>query len=360
MPGPITSLFDDLIKEIVETFYRFLVMTIGGLLIPFAKHTKRFWPGMLSLESRFSSLSFLLIWTFLSFSLILGNLAAIPNAIVEKKPNYSTLYILILSFSLVIFIEAIQRCCFFLIRNRIRRKLYPPIIRICIGIIAFGSFAIFTLEVSLGRNPAMDIIFGGIRWWSPASIQTLLLWNFPILFFGPLILFASSLAIITKKLLNPKRHILAIFLSLATILVIPSIILTVANQLFLKIRPIMSRLFPEPQTAITQVGTQCHIDGTNSVTVSSYLLLLNSPSIVASGDWFDVIALNHETGTFEHVGTGIPKEKIVLTNTSYVPFHFTLDRPISAPTSGTSGFECDLRLNISLRGEPLPIPGRGD
>jgi hypothetical protein len=186
------SLLDNIIKGIFGTSYRLGGLTVGTLLIPFVRRTKRLWPTIVATESRFSSLSFLTSWTFLTFSLMTNAYISIPSAFLIKKTSYPVLHIIIVTFGFVTIVDLLLRLCCSFISSPVRRRLYEPMLRLGLGVISFGAAVDALLYLGGGWGASL------------AQIRFFPLFDRPIAYVSLLSPFAAPLAIITIKVLKPR------------------------------------------------------------------------------------------------------------------------------------------------------------
>lgn len=357
-----SSLFDDLISGIVNTTYRFVGLTVGTLLIPFVKRTKHFWPAMIASESRLSSLSVFLIWTFCALSLITGDLKNVPSVLLVKQTNYPIIYILIITFVLVVIVDLSLRLCCLFIQNTVRRRLYMSVMRLCLSAIAFGAFADLEAELLLGRFPAAELFFGGLDL-SPTKIQTLFIvpgfGGFPIIAVFLVALFALPLAVIINKVARVKSAKIAVLAMFGIMVFIPIILCNLALQVFFRTNSLVTSLLPRPAVHIAQLNTSCDAREGKVFRANSYLILLGEKSYVLTGASFTAsINDGYANGlpVEKDIGTGSAEQSVIIGDSQFTPVQLNMNPSMEAPNLNESHFECSLSLARSLQDlEPMRI-----
>jgi hypothetical protein len=349
--------FDGLVKEIVETPYRLIGLTIGTLIIPFVKRTKRFWPAMVASESRLSSLSVFIIWTFGAFSLITGTLSSVPEVLLIKRTNYPILYILIVTFIVVIIADLALRLCCSFIHNTVRRRFYTPILRLSLAAISFGAFADLLTEVFLGRFPAAELFFSKTNWF-PTAFQAVPVNGLEVVYLIPLAFFGLPLAVVTNKIIGGKSIARKLLTFLCIALFIPVALTNLAYQVYFKSNEAISSILPSPKIGIIQMNTVCDVTGDRLVTVRSYLMLVNTSSYVLAGSNFIAIGDVYEGKRYvlKRIAQGRFDQTIILTNSTFmrVQLAMDLDQDVSKPTEPLT---CRLALSDPLE-EKRPMSVR--
>jgi hypothetical protein len=350
------SLFDDVIRGIFDTAYRFAGLTVGILAIPFMSKTKRFLRAVIAAEAHLSSLSVLTIWTFATYSLPTGTFVSVPNAFLAKETNYPIIYVLITTFIFVLIVDLVLRLCCSSIRNSVRRRLYISLLRLSLGAIAFGAFVTVLMDISLGHIPGFEIFFGKAVWSEPTSFQAVMVGGLPVFYLIPMFLFALPLTVVARKLMKSRRLIQRVPAMIAIVVLVPVVLLNLGVYLYLQSAAVIANVLPEPRTGIAQRQTSCLIqDG--RIIASSYLMLLNSKSDVLAGSFLSVSVPtydSHGSRNLKYIGKGSYDQKFILSDSQFVPVQLSVETAADAVIPSKSPFECTLGLLTTIANpEPL-------
>lgn len=150
--------FDGLVRGIVLTFYDIVVLSLASLAFPFVRKTKRFWPGVLSISRRVSSLTLLLIWSSIFFSLFGNDLPGLVTRFATNRDAGSkSLQIIFSALVSTVLIDIAVRSLSILIKNPVRRNVFRELWRFSIA----GVFFFASLLMLLG--PTQSWLFGGLE-----------------------------------------------------------------------------------------------------------------------------------------------------------------------------------------------------
>src|SRR5882724_3244248 len=125
--------FDRLIRGIVLTFYDVVVLSAASLVFPFVRKTRQFWPTVLSINRRVSSLTLLLIWQFVFFTLTANELPRLLARVVSNRDAGSQLLQITAAAVIGTVVDIVLRLICLGIKPSIRRSLYRELLRISIA-----------------------------------------------------------------------------------------------------------------------------------------------------------------------------------------------------------------------------------
>lgn len=141
--------FDGLARGIVLTFYDVVLLSLASLAFPFVRRTRRFWPLVLRINRRVSSLTLLLIWTFFFSTLTANDLPDLAARIAANQGTGSRpIQIIVAALVATIAIDLGLRAGCAWIRSRRRRELFTELLRIACA----GTFFVACIVMLLGKN----------------------------------------------------------------------------------------------------------------------------------------------------------------------------------------------------------------
>jgi hypothetical protein len=160
--------FDSLIRGALLTLYDFVLLSLSGLLFPFVRHSKKFWRFVVSTNRRLSSLTLLLMWLFLFFSLIANDL---PNLVTRVATNRDAglraIEIIAAAMLGTVLIDVVVRAFLMLAKGRTKRALYVELIRISVAgvfllacaIMLAGEAGIFIGKLAVFGTPIAALMY---------------------------------------------------------------------------------------------------------------------------------------------------------------------------------------------------------
>jgi hypothetical protein len=335
--------FDGLIRGIVLTFYDVLLLSLSSLAFPFVRRTKKFWPTVLSINGRISSLTLLLIWLFLFFTLAANDLPELVARVASNRDAGSK-PIQIITSALIgtVLIDIVLRTASLLIRNPVRRRLYRELLRIAVA----GTFFAASAIMLIGHN---DWLFGRLDNLVKATFLGIsdVTWK--------LYISGLSICVVAAKSLHMRTTWRTLIALLAAV-VIPSIVVALPTfagfALQAQMRPIIARREP---TQIVQSNTRCEPiklpkeQSPSKLKVITFLKLEGDFEKSAVLPLQKLVAQRERAEDYVTISVGAFSDaspEIILTNSVFSRFEFIVQflPEGNEEVAGKSQFECSLSL----------------
>jgi hypothetical protein len=320
---------DKLISGTILAGYDFVRLSAASVAIPFVRRSRRFWPWLISLTSRISGLTFLLIWVILSISIIVGSPGSVVSNLVEHSSNLSERngFFTLIFASLIITVVcdlAIRFCCWR--QTGVRRRLLETIWRLSIANVFIGA-TIGDQYAAKFFGPSLD---------DPR-------------FYLTLCLFSAAAAIAAVKTIRLKRALGKIAAGLVVVLALPALVYQLGLFVLLNASswatPMLLKEAPKyvPKT-IESHDVYCMSNG-SAIDVSGYLTAAGYDLLVLHPDDF-LVTFNKDDNESETVdlGTSAAEEPdFIVMPGHYAKVVLSIERPkVTELPNGR--FPCRLRL----------------
>lgn len=315
--------FDGLIRGIVFTFYDVVVLSAASLAFPFVRKTRRFWPRVLSINRRVSSLTLLLIWQFVFFTLAEENILSQLAARVASNRDAGSKLLQITAAAVIgtVLVDIALRLICLGIKPSIRRSLYRRLLRISIA----GAFFLSSGLLLIRKDSLFFTRSGHLLTETHFGIPDIT-WQ--------LFLSGLSISIIAAKGFGIESSLVRASIALSLAGIVPWIVVAgpVLAGLMLeeKMRPLVTQREPTP---IVQSNTRCVLtkateDRPPKLKVTTFLKLdgefdksavLPVSKLVVERKG-DKGGMTRPVGSFENEGS-----EIILSNAAFNRFEFLVE-----------------------------------
>jgi hypothetical protein len=341
--------FDGLIQGIVLTFYNVVALSAASLVFPFVRKTRQFWPTVLSINRRVSSLTLLLIWQFVFYTLAEENILSQLVARVASNRDAGSKLLQITAAAVIgtVLVDiALRLICLGI--KPIRRSLYRELLRISVA----GAFFLSSGLMLIGKDSLLFSRLGHLLTETHFGIPDIT-WK--------LFLSGLSISIIAAKGFGIRSSLVRASIALSLASIVPWIVVVgsalAGLMLEEKMRPLVTQREPTP---IVQSNTRCVLtkateDQPPKLKVITFLkldgefdksaVLPLSKLVVERGG--DKGGMTTPVGKFENDGS-----EIILSNAAFNRFEFLVEfvSEDNKSVASKTQFSCWLAL---LGGGPL-------
>jgi hypothetical protein len=334
------EVIDGLVKGLVLALYDFLELTWVGLTLPFVVGTRRLWPAVIAADKRLSSLSFLTIWVLLALTMASDQITNLAASALTERHSDSTTVLIVSALLTTTTIDLAIRASFFGIRDRERRAVYEPIVRIAVANIMLGICLILVVRLlwlpNIMAGPA--ITFHGA----------------PVLYPSRFLLpFAVALGVVVDKAFQLRAWTVRALVGAAVVFLAPAAFMTAGFNIYLRTGYVWFRVIDAP--TLSQQFTRCTFQN-GQVSVSGLLSVSHSKPLALDANDLAVV--------FEkrYLGRGMPGQApIVISNSTFTPYSFVtkFDPEDNANAVPPSVFDCELKLPQRLFDDSSEVDGLG-
>jgi len=333
---------DSLTKGVIHAVYDFVSLTAAGVAIPFISGTRHFWPAVISLNRRLSSLTYLFVWVMIALSVVLSNQRILfATAMGTVKPADATVPVMLVTALLITMALdlSVRVACYWLASDA-RRSLYKTVAHLALGNFFFGVFLVWLLTPK--GNAVLGYIMG-LKWVQEPFGYT---WFYP----KPLMfIFSASLAVIVAKgLRTVKEWRVRLLLGSATSFVVALAIADISGHVVLVTENFGSWVSPRVHQ-LSQRATRCD-PMPGGVRVVGFLAVQGADSHPLDPR---TIGIGYRRGTKHFVGKVRSRQSgVVLLNTSYVWVDLAADYEVNDTARTEESLEdCSFLLLKSLYDE---------
>jgi hypothetical protein len=335
--------FDGLIRGIVLTFYDVVALSAASLVFPFVRKTRQFWPRVRSINRRVSSLTLLLIWQFVFFTLTANDLPQLLARVASNRDAGSKLLQITAAAVIgTVLVDIALRLICLGIKPSIRRSLYRELL--CISIA--GAFFLSSGVMLIGKD---DLVFGRL-----SNLIEKTYFGIPVATWK-LFLSGLSISIIAAKGFGIRSSLVRVSIALSLASIVPLIVVAgsaiAGHKLQEKMIPLVAQREPTP---IVQSNTRCVLtkapeDQTPKVKVITFLKLdsefdksavlpLSKLVVERKGDKG---GMTTPVGNFKNDGS-----EIILSNAAFNRFEFLVEfvSEDNKSVASTTQFSCWLAL----------------
>jgi hypothetical protein len=299
---------DSLTKGVIQAVYDFVSLTAAGVAIPFISGTRYFWPAVISLNRRLSSLTYLFVWVMIALSVVFESQRKLFAAAMgtEKLADATVAVMLVTALLITMALDlSVRVACYWLVSDA-RRSLYKTAAHLALGNFFFGVFLVWLLTPK--GKATLDHIMGLKGMQEPFGY----LWFYP----KPLMfIFSASLAVIIAKGLRiVKGWRVRLLLGFATSFIVALAIADISAHLVLVTENFGSWVSPR-EHQLSQRATRCD-PMPGGVRVVGFLTLKGAASHPLDPS---TIGIGYRRGEKHFVGKVRSRQPgVVLLNTSYV------------------------------------------
>ena len=192
---------DSLTKGLIQAIYDFARLTFASAAIPFVTGTRHFWPAVMTIHRRLSSLTYLFVWILIAVSIVFeseGRKLFAATIGTEKPSDGTVLAMFATALMITLALDLGTRVGCHWLASDARRALYRTIAHLALGNFFFGVLLVWLLTPkgtgSLTHIIGMDFLHGSY---------------FGMAYFYPkpfMLLFSLPLAVVIAKGLSVPRH----------------------------------------------------------------------------------------------------------------------------------------------------------
>lgn len=292
MQFDLVKLIDGIVRGAILGVYDFVRLTFLGLGFAVVRRSRRFWPSVISLTSKLSSLTFLFLWIFLAASLYIQP-TELPQILLKGlSPNTSVVIILICALVLTVAVDILIRLACRFIASRTRRAFYETLFRVAVGILYLGAI-VFLFLPRFGL-PGFTLF----RLTSLANLE--------------LGLFALPLAVVVIKAARVRRTSVKAAIMVGAVSLVPYVVLISGYQVFFPTYTRVTEFFQpkhQPDARVEARYLLCVASANGQIKLTGYVKLEGMDFLAFSPHDFHLRAVNYKND--QKLDLGRPVDKTV-------------------------------------------------
>jgi hypothetical protein len=272
------SFVDQLVKGVILAVYDFVRLTWAGFVIPLATKRRQFWTYIVSVESRLSSLTYLVLWVLLTVSIGSRSSADIASSVtgLAKTPGRDIPSTIVLALLVSILVDVSIRLSLSTLRSRVRRQLYGDLARVAAANIFFGACVIMVLFSTIWGPSFFAPILGPIVYLVFPVAPPLPGLPNPLIF-----LFCISLAIIMVKALAIRGRARRILTGALVVFLTPMLLSGIAFPSWRLVQQFLDTISPTVEESIDILSNYSSCEfSSEKIRLSSDLMLKGAANAV--------------------------------------------------------------------------------
>jgi hypothetical protein len=333
------QVLDNLVRGIILAGYDFIRLSVAGFILPVVGTTRRFWPAVLLVNKRLSSLTYLALWIVLVLSIGLGTSRKMVSGIAgfEKTPDVTVPGAIAITLVVAMIIDVLVRAGLMFTGSRVRREIYQQLLRIALANILLGASILMLIRGASWFLPPGFSLVGSIKM---GESGLLVLYAEPFL-----CIFAVSVAVIVLKAYSVRSLWQRIFVGLALVLLAPTVLVYTFVLVLMGASYAKIDFLPKPDdpVVILQRFTECRFER-DRIQIASFLRLEGTTSLPISARTLAVRYVSDDQRVY--AGRVIENQaNVLLSSSTYTRVELTAAyEPNSAKDPPGKTVECSLKF----------------